>query len=278
MNKLLSARSLTIKSSILLVSLFTSLSYASLIPADLNITGHVEFDTDTSASILAGTQTGNLMSNLAGVVDSSSVNNTSVTGENPLGGMLTDIDDGVGAVAQVDGFNFGDTLGFIFDFEFALINNSLTDTFLATFMIDFSNMVDASGTDAYVDSEIALYDEIGTEFFFSDLTSDTLFGDENNGSSTGTFGSMINDSGMFSFDISLAAGESTSFGGVLKIDGADFDGNGGFTARSEAFVSVARVTNTSPPSPTPVPEPSSVLLYLIASLGLLTRKVCKSNF
>lgn len=286
MYQFLAVRSKTITSLVLIFSLFSPLSNASIIPAELVINGNVELalsPVDGSLPALGpATQNATMSRVIGGTLTEVQVIDIAPLGPNPLGGVLTDIGDGVGNTADVNASSFGLIEAFIFDFTFSLTNTSLTDSFLTSFIIDFSNTVQAFGFDSYVDSEIALFDSLDNEFFASDISSDTLFGDQKNGVDLPTSGAQINDVGLFSFDIALAAGQSTSFSGFMKIEGEDF-GDGSFNALSSAFISVADVQNTTPPGPgpnpqpNPIPEPTSVLLFLTGSLGLMARKSWKPN-
>ena len=99
--------------------------------------------------------------------------------------------------------------------------------------------------------------------FFSDLTSDTVFGDQKNGTALATSGATLTDSGTFLFDITLAAGASDSFSAVLKMDGGAFDNSSLFNASTFAFISVIGADNlTAVQPPLPVPEPSTLMLFL----------------
>ncbi|MEA3642954.1 MAG: hypothetical protein VBE63_23870 [Lamprobacter sp.] len=78
-----------------------------------------------------------------------------------------------------------------------IANNSITDTYRITWMIDFTNSFSADGPDAFADSELTLDVQPPSfpEDVFSDLVSDTSLGDRKNGSPLGTSGALVVDNG-----------------------------------------------------------------------------------
>jgi|GEM_PF-1890578 len=251
-------------------------SQAVLITPDLSILGFAEFDITSDPFAGTGSQEGAIGSSLGGVpILPTAIDDITPMGPNPQGGLFTMLGDGVGAAASTLGESGDVQGGYFFDFYFDLTNFSGVDDYLISFGIDFSNTVDADGPDAYVDSEIVLEDEIGDEIFSSDLTSDTFFGDEVNGSAVMSAGDMLIDSGMFDFDITLLAGEMTFFDGFLKMDAAATMSST-FSAESAAFIYVKEVTKLTPP-PMTVPTPATIMLFLTGSLGLLARKYLMKN-
>lgn len=254
-------------------------AYAALIPVDVTINGSVELDLDpaTGSNANFATQTATLDQRLSAVDAATNITGLSPDADNPRTGQLTEMGDGFGA-----SFNVADTLvdnrgDIFFDFSFNLSNGSATDDFVVSFLVDFSHLVNADGIDSFISSELTMDNASDTEFFFSDLTSDTFTGaggtgDEQNGAPSGTFGDVISNSGMFSFDITLLAGASDSFTGLWSIDGGNFVTGDSINGNGSAFISVANVRNiTQPPTPNPIPEPSSLLLYLLAVFGLLSQ-------
>ena len=240
---------------------------ASLITSDLTITGNVEFDTAMSTSATGNaTQNADMLLVIGGATSGTSIANVTPTGVNPLGGTLTDYGDGVGisATASSEAGVTSEVPDFIFDIGFSLSNSSATDSYQVFFELAFSSFVDGEGLDAFVDAEINLFNSLLAELFFSDLTSDTAFGDQKNGTSLATSGATISDSGTFLFDITLSAGASNSFSALLKMDGGAYENSSFFNASTFAFISVIgadNLTNTPQP-PLPVPEPSTLMLFL----------------
>ena len=101
-----------------------------MIPSELDITGNISFDAgDSAAFIGSGSQTATMERIISGTSTTSSVADLTVTGANPLGGLFTDFDDGVGLEADVIGNEDAAADGFIFDFVFSILNTYLTDSF-----------------------------------------------------------------------------------------------------------------------------------------------------
>lgn len=253
------------------LSLITPTVTASLIHSDLTITAKTSFDIN---SLLAGgnaSQNGELSRFIGGINTLSTVTNTTVVGDNPLGGVLTDIGDGVGASATVDygSAGLGVIPGFFFDINFSLANSSATDSYQVLFALVFSNLVDVDGNDAYLDGEINLFNSLNNEIFATDLTSDTL-GDQVAGISTGTFAQAQSESGAFLFSVTLAAGATDNFSAQLKMDGETFDAFSRLSGNTEFFISVEDVNNLTGP-PTQVPAPQSFIL-LVSAIALLKLK------
>ena len=247
-------------------------SYAGLIPVEVVINGSVELDLDPSSGSDANfdSQTGTLDQRLNGVGAITNINGLSADAANPRLGQLIEMGDGFGASYDVSTVAGGDSGDFIFDFAFQLANTSLTDSFLVSFAVNYSNTVDADGTDSFIDSELSLLDTSLAEFFASDLTSDTFFGDEVNGVGQATSGALISRNGIFNFDVMLAANAIDSFSGVLKVDGGNFGVDSSIRSQASAFISVVGVRNITEP-PNEVPEPSSLLLFLLAVFGLFSQ-------
>ncbi|MCV2885133.1 hypothetical protein OE749_10560 [Aestuariibacter sp. AA17] len=260
--------------AIIVCSLFAFTSGAAVIPSDLNLNGSVSFDTANSLPFTGtGSQTASMTSVSGGVGASSSVNNVTVTGSNPLNAIFTETGDGVGVSASMNGGSGAEADDFIFDIGFNLSNTSLLDSYIISFEIAFATAADADSQiangDAFVDSEINFFDSANTEFFFSDLTSDVSFGDEQNGTSTGSFGAALSDSGTYTFDILLGAGASDSFTGLIKMDGGEFAGAGAFLASAEAFVSITNVIRNT--TSTPISEPPLFIAFVLFLITVIYR-------
>ena len=246
---------------------------ASLISPDLMISGNVEFDTVNSSSATGNTsQNADMSLVIGGATTLTLIANVTPTGANPLAALLTDYGDGVGVSAIGSSTPSGVSSAipdFIFDIGFSLSNSSATDSYQVFFELAFSNFADADGNDAFMDAEINLFNSSLAEIFFSDLTSDTFFGDQKNGTTLATSGATLSDSGTFLFDITLLSGASDNFSALLKMDGGAFDDTSIFNARTSAFISVIgadNLTNTLPVPPSQVPEPSTFILFFMAML------------
>jgi hypothetical protein len=245
---------------------------ASLIASDLTITGAVEFDTvNSTAPIGNASQSAEMSSIIGGVTTITTVNNVTPTGANPLGGGLTNTGDGVGVNAQVNSTGLGSADGIFFDLDFSLSNSSLTDSYTVFFELAFTNFANADGVDSYVDAEINLFNSLFNEIFFSDLTSDTYYGDKQNGNPLPSSGATLTDSGNYLFDITLAPGAANSFSAFVGIDGDIFEGNSAFDGRTSAYITVLAANNLTPPSR--VPEPSTIMLFA----GVMVLLIVKSK-
>ena len=268
------------KRLLFIVSLLFAVSFvpkliAAPIPLDLSIIASNSFSTGDSFAGDGDVNHSSIMSLLqGGILSQTSVNDTLVTGANPLAGQLTDINDGVAIDATLTAGASGFAEGYFFDFNFALQNNSLTTSYSLSFLLLFNNLTSASGEDAFADSKILLFDADNSEFFFSDLTTDTLFGDQNNGALTNTFGVTQTDNGSFSFNILLGAGAVNNFKGELHLVGQEFSGQGAFGMNSFASLSLAaaRPLDTPPPQ---IPLPASGWLFALGLFFVAQRQLRK---
>ncbi len=233
---------------------------------DLSITGQTDFDEGSATATGGVTQTGTFSVVEGGVSTSSTYSGTTVdTGSDPLLGTLTDIGDGFGITADVDA-SFGEEnvrslIGL--DTEIDLHNMSATDTYKVTFKVNLINhAVEADVQDGFGETEFTVDDETGTEVFFSDLISDVPFGDVKNNVGLGTAGALVSDSGMFSFDVTLAPGAMETITSAYSTRAGLF-GLGDVRVDFSSFISVDQVMNLTNPDPgTPaIPEPSTILLF-----------------
>jgi len=256
--------------SALLFALALGNANAVIIPADIQITGQVTFADGSNGSEPAegnAVQTATMESIIGGVFSTSTVDNTTVTGSNSRGGQLTDLLDGIGLDASLSSTDIGSSDAFVFDYNFEIFNRSQTDDYIVSFAIEYDTRVN-TGINAFVDNKLVL--ENPTEFFFSDLTSDTGFGG----------GDVKFDAGIFRFDIAVNAGEKKYFTGEIKLDGMSLSSGSSMSALNDSFISVTAAQRTSNPPrpPTDVSEPSSVLLLLSGLFALgIKRRVAKKH-
>lgn len=239
--------------------------------SDISIMGETDFD----EGFALGTTSGTFDLTSGTSTTTSTYSGATVTGADPLAGSLTDIGDGFGfdGIARVtdDEFKIG------FDTSLDVSNNSATDSYEVVFGLDFDNMVNADGSDAFADSELTL-DIDFIEAFFSDLLSDTMFGDEVGGDPTdpATFGASLMDSAIGRlFTLTLNPGDTIDMLLSWTLKGEDFDG-GLAEADLSAFLYVDSVSNiTSPPPPPPpsgVPEAGTLFLFSAGLIGLLAQR------
>lgn len=254
-------------------------NHASATPFDSNIviSGSAEFDSTGSPSAPTGnaTQSGTLTRIMGGATTITTLSGDTVTGADPLSGLLTDLNDGFGIAFNASGSSNGATaeIDELFgDYLFTITNNSLIDTFIVNLKLAFDNRVDASGADAFAQSEISL-DNVTSpaEIFFSDLSSDTLNGNEKYvfPSSTNVAsgsGGALSDIGSLILSFTLAPGAVVNLGDgsfELNVDGGVF-APGSFSAAVSTLLTVDSVVKQQAPPPT-VPEPETLLML---GLGL----------
>ena len=259
--------------SILFALFMPLVAYGVPFSSDVIINGSITYD--SANSFVAGTtQSGSISSLIGGSSSSSTISGTTISGSNPLAGTLTDIGDGFGSTFDMSGSQSGAEGALYSDYAFNINNNSLTDQYRVSFNISFSNFVNADGSDAYADSQLSLQDVTTlAELFFTDLTSDTLFGDKENGTNLASFGASILDADVIALDLILNPLANIGFGGLNALEGGVFDNVSRFNGSLSSFISVSNVenlTNTGPP--TGVPAPPTLYLMAIGLLGLLARR------
>ncbi len=235
---------------------------------DLVITGSVELSTSIGPSpfsdgdvtqagsiriIQGGGTTSSAFSTSPGPQPPDNVNDgtTVLPPTNPLSGALTDTGDGVGFSTNLDtlglaGFNFvGDGFNFVIDASLGLTNNSFVNTYDVTVRVDYSNVVDADGNDAF--SEVEMDVELDTvNVLLSDVASDTFLGDSFGGTPTGTFGEVISDIGFFDFVVTLGPGASAQVTNVHQWEGSVFEVPGGAFADITNDITVLEFTCIGP--------------------------------
>lgn len=234
--------------------------------SDLTIEGDVTFDTDSLWVDGSPVISGSFSKTVGGSTTSSAFNDTGVTsGDNPQSGVLTGIGDGFGIVTNASGPDGAeiDVLGL--DLTMYL-DNSSADSFWVTIGLDFSNSIDADGDDGYISSEFTLEDPDG-EIFFTDLTSDTYYGDMQDGGDLGTYGALVSDSGILSWDILLGPGEDLLLEGFFSMSAGAFD-TASYIGNFNANLTVTGVTLVTDAI---IPVPGALLLGSIgvACVGCL---------
>lgn len=247
---------------------------AAPITTDLSISGSVAFDSTNSYANPGSSSSGDLKSMVGGVAITDAYSGS--TGGS-LAGNLTQTGDGFGfaGTASSSGANGTSLFETYIDIALDLTNNSATDTYRINFSMAFANAVDANGTDAYADSEFFVRDPAGgADLFFTDILSDTAFGDEIAGVPTGNFGAALSESGSAGFSITLLPGASVLFGPTTnpilwRLLGGAYEPDSSSAASLDAFLSIASVDNlTLPPNPNPTPEPAILALLGIGLMGI----------
>ncbi|MCU7939377.1 MAG: PEP-CTERM sorting domain-containing protein [gamma proteobacterium symbiont of Bathyaustriella thionipta] len=260
-----------IGSASLLLFIVLPLSIAHAVPfsSDITISGDTTFDDSFSFggqgsfSVIQGGAT----------TTETFVDDTATA--NPLAGTLTDINDGFGFSGNADVTDDEFTIGFD---TFVTTTNASSDIYEVVFKLVFSNMVNADGADAFSDSELSLSQD-GSEVAFSDLVSDTLFGDavfvdEANDGATGTFGESFTDSRTILISLDLNPGDIIELDMFWTLAGGDF-ASGLAEADLSAFLSVDSVTNKSQPEP--VPAPGTLLLLGLGLFFLSLKRRFQKN-
>ncbi|MGB5718904.1 MAG: VPLPA-CTERM sorting domain-containing protein [Gammaproteobacteria bacterium] len=263
---------------------------APIIFTDLTLTGLVELSTTigvapfsdgnvTQSGAITTTEgggtTSNAFSTSPGVADGVDDSTTSLPASNPLTGTFTDTGDGIGYSTNLDalfetGFNFNEGFDFITAFGINLANTSVYSTFTITMQVDYSNIVDVAGVDAFADSRLDLEVDV-IDVFSSEVLSDSLLGDELNGTPTGTFGNLISDSGSFSFDVIIAPGFTSIVGGTHQWEGGVFV-TGSSLVDIGVDLTIANVTCSGTCNVVPLPGAALLFASGLSGLALFRRR------
>ena len=244
---------------------YPNIILASMIDPNVVITGTVQLDSSTTipvgnasqSAVYSATSGGSSLASLNCLVNC-------VVGSANAGGYsgtsLTHLGDGVGIETAVSGSgSFAFNEFFLNDYSIDLMNNSLTDTFLITFQIDFSQdasitAVAAAKATLDVDRELPL-PAVNELFSFGNL--DTTLG------MPGPF----SDAGIITFDMILAPLEIGMLEGRQDIEG--FTIGASYSINQQMFISVLDVRNLT------VPIPAAAWLFgtgLIALIGAAKRR------
>lgn len=252
---------------------------ASIDPA-LAITGSVEFVASSATFEPGTTHTSTMSAVSGGATTNSTVNGNSVTGSNPLTGTLTMINDGFGVTTAVTSV-FATIAGnrqyeLPFDINVSVSNTSLTDTFEVVFRSAITQAVDANGADSFAEAEFNLR-KTGDpdDLFFSEIISDTFFGDEINGVDQGTSGAPQAADKQQSLTFNLAPGGSLSLRVAFDVTGGVLANPGSTSGDATTLLSIERVTNLT--NPAAVPLPGAFLLFGSAVAGFIAFRVRRAG-
>jgi hypothetical protein len=227
-------------------------------------------------------QSGTLTSIVTGSTITTTLNGGTISGSDPLSGTLSDIGDGFGigfnasgaSVPSGEGNENPTALRPLFgELELTIQNNSAIDSFLVSLQVDFSQAVDASGADAFAQTEILLELANNIQEMSSKIVSDTLFGnqefastDGNTNAAEGTFGGPLSDNNVLTLVYWLDPGDVVNLGSdshEVTLLGNAFKGS--FSASTEVLVTVGSVEKVQEQ---PLPEPGTLLLLAIGIISV----------
>jgi len=254
---------------------------ATLIDPSIAISGSAALSFDSTA-LTNATQSGTVDSIIGSTDTTSTLSGNTITGTNPLAGTLTSIGDGfgIGFTASGTAAN-GNTsqIGNLFgDYSFTIANNSATDTFTVNLKLNFSESVDATGVNAFAQSQTRLADATSaTEYLFLGLSSDTL-----NSNTKYTYqnpvnqaigsGGALNYTGSIILSFILAPGAQVNLGDnsfEVNLLGGAFDAGDSFSAAVSTLYTVDSVVKQQAKN---VPEPQT---FLLLTVGLILLSLYK---
>jgi hypothetical protein len=252
---------------------FLSSVQAAVIPIDIDVQAQTTFDEGYGD----GVSSGNFSLKNGGATTTSTYAGATVTGTNPLTNSLVNTNDGIGFTGSAnttdDFFNVG------FDSTIDVTNNSVSDIYDIVFKLEFSNMVNASGGDAFADSEFFLLAN-GLEIFFTDLLSDSVNGNEvaGDGGPAPYFGSLLETNTLF-FNFALNPSDLLTLSLSWTLDGGvdNSFAAGQSDFNFSQFLSIESVTLRGGQVPPSVPAPGSLSLFVIALVGLVARNARKNK-
>lgn len=269
---------LTLKSITPLIFLsFLSISAnAGVIPLTITSDASIEYDETNSFN-----DSGHFELISAGSATSSTSDDGTVTGDNPLTGPFSHTGDKIDIRGSASTSNDDFLIGFdgLVSFE----NTSLTDTYEVFFTLDYSNRVTSSGRDGNAYSEFSL--EVNGDEWFTQLLSDSSNGneiageiDDGNGGDFGVGGSL-SEAATELFSVEIDPGDFFDIEFFWTSESIDnFEGDSIVSFNSSLTLDSV-VNLSSPQPPTGVPEPQSIFLFAFGLLAfsLVNKKLNKNS-
>jgi hypothetical protein len=268
----------------------TNIVQAAEISPDLNISGSATFDEDFFY-FYNTTLSGNIYKKVGGTDSPSSFTESTFPAPNPQAGTLTHTGDGAGTALEATTTNpysyYWGEIGVGVNLLLNLSNTSLNQ-YLVRVRVEFENTVelpgpftvdsDTTGFYDFADSEFFVEDSALTELTFTDIVSDTYYG--NNQDSSAPYGGSFTESFDGTFDVLLGAGAEETILGMytLTAEFGDFWNDSGSNRYSSVdfsgFLSIDYVENLGP-GPNAVPIPAALPLF---GSGLLALAAIRRRF
>ena len=236
-----------------------SSAWASAINSDVTITARANISVlvDAAHAVASSPATGNAAQNATvtlisgGVTSITSVEGSlAVHGQLPLGGPLLNLGDGIGITSTMNGYDNGQPAtsdGLFGDYAFTLGNHSASHAYQVSLRIDYANSVLASGPAVQPDGAFNIglitLTRGGTSLFFTNLTSDTAFGDKQDVRFTGTSGQNQDDSGVRTVNLTLQPGETIELQGQQDLRGGASLNGASYRGGLKAFISLGGVSD-----------------------------------
>lgn len=262
---------------LVLYALLSSSAFAAPITTDVLVDVDLSFGLDSFAVEGQGTQGGMLEIVTGGAAQTIEISDMSATPSDAIGDSFTDTNDQAllfGAVSGAfdeEGQESFLADGFYLDFSVDMSNTSIADSYEIVLGFMYMQMISAEETsfDNFADSEIDIFDSNGNTLWFSNLESDSMFGNFGDDAELPGAGGELFEEGSFELTFLLSPGENDFINGQLVLSGGAFAPDGiveNFTALQFSVLEVNNVTSNLP-----VPEPG--MLFIMASgLGLIASR------
>lgn len=252
------------------LALSASGAWAVPLPSDLAVTGAISFDTTNSFAADADS-TGAFSTIVGGVRGSSLYTDGAADAPNPRSATFTHLGDGfaLNGVGNAAGADSAMVAGV--DFLLTLVNTSSAATYTVHLEMVFDHRVDSDGSDAFANSEFTI-DEGGAEVAFTDLTSDTVFGDELGGADLGTAGEEVIDDGTRVLTAILTPGASIAYDGAWTGEAESFEPDSSSLLDFSGSFRITSVESDQPQAVIPLPASLPLALGGLALLAGVARR------